>query len=262
MSRRVWACGAGCRRVLRGCGRVRAGTSRAGHDLAAQGAQRHGGGGDFRDLPSRRRLRPGKVSKTVCGGVAKVAFERGAPRLEPREVDAGCENAERVIVGEWENDERIVRMNTRIDELEDRTLGHSRTLRCSAGALSIAAISSGLIVAELPPPIRDASPAGRRLLRSCLFRFRLCSARQASHALLHTLKWRRVACARQMSSRSEVDHPTRSGGLLDEVSPNHVGKQLHGSRVSLPDHLRRFVRREKKPFVARDICPWKTALWF
>ena len=28
------------------------------HLLAAQGAQRHGGGGHFRDLPLRRRLRP------------------------------------------------------------------------------------------------------------------------------------------------------------------------------------------------------------
>ena len=92
---------------------VAQGPAVGGHDLAAQGAQGDGGFGHRFDLGERRRLRPGEGVEDGVGGVAEVAFEGGAARLEPGPVDAGLEDAEGVVVSEREDDERVVRVDGR-----------------------------------------------------------------------------------------------------------------------------------------------------
>ena len=130
-------------------------------------------------------------------------------------MSAGLENGEAVVVRKAENHQLHVRANLAADKGKRRAFG-------DAGANDVTRVrvdggdSAGIAVAELPPALRHACPAGGILAGRRLFPLRF-----AEHILHHVLfddvKHRRIFHGLQHVSLAEIYDPARRAPGGDEI---------------------------------------------
>lgn len=100
--------------------------------------------------------RPGEGVEDRVRRVAEPLRKRGAPFDEPEPVDAGLEEAERVVVGQRKHLQRVVGPNGAVHELEDRPLGDA-SAGDVAGYLSDLADKFAARVGGEPPPVEEVA---------------------------------------------------------------------------------------------------------